>query len=321
MKLIKELGSRTMISESGKRNTRKWGLFECPSCHIRKEYNLQKGNKNKTCGAAGCRKTIAQFNPWNANVAEEDKLKNSPYYSSFATYYKTLVNKYQVCAKWCTLQGFREDMYNSFKKQRDLGSQRLTLHMADNKELSNLNCKWSSVMSTKIYATEDKINGYYHTLLLASELLMPQEDIDKIIGYKYPNKVKEIIWGSQGNTVASPNIGFKLSTQEYLNIRNEVRNAQQIKLHYSVYAIRMKDTDYVKIGRTTNIANRLDDLNVGNPYELEVLFEEPSYNLGKIEQRVHKFLYKYKVKGEWFLLKDTEIEEAKQFLISIVENP
>lgn len=321
MELIKELGSRTTVSSSGKSSTRKWGLFECPSCKIQNEYSLQKGRKNKTCGAAGCRKTAANFNPWNADISEADRLKNQPYYSSFTAYYNTLSTKYDLCPKWGTLKGFREDMYDSFKALRDAGASRLTLLMRSHGILDNINCKWTSDMKTEIHAHEDKIHNYYHSLLLTQELLIPSEDLDKLIKETYPSKCKEVIWGSQGNTVASPNMGFKLNIAEYSHIRHAIRLKQQIKNHYTIYAIRMVGTQFVKIGRTTNMKARLDDINIGNPYALEVLFEEPSYNLGKIEQRVHKFLRKYHKKGEWFELDDQKIKEARKFLIDIVDNP
>ena len=70
----------------------------------------------------------------------------------------------------------------------------------------------------------------------------------------------------------------------------------------------------VKIGRTTDLMNRLKDLQVGNPYELNILFTLPCSSLEhsmKLERFLHRQLYnKFHVRGEWFIV-DSRVSITK----------
>lgn len=61
----------------------------------------------------------------------------------------------------------------------------------------------------------------------------------------------------------------------------------------------------VKVGYTTGpIQQRLSQLQVSNPNELQVcmLFETP--NFVKMEKQAHLLLWKRRVRGEWFVLEE-----------------
>lgn len=79
---------------------------------------------------------------------------------------------------------------------------------------------------------------------------------------------------------------------------------------WCVYFIRcgVKMKDPVKIGRTTDISVRMKDLQVGNPYELNLLFTLPCVSLKhsmKLERFLHRQLYNTNhIRGEWFLIDD-----------------
>ena len=64
----------------------------------------------------------------------------------------------------------------------------------------------------------------------------------------------------------------------------------------NVYA--MQCGQYIKIGRSNKIKERLDDLQIGNPEKLELLgsIRAPAY----IEYQIHKELADYCHRGEWF---------------------
>jgi hypothetical protein len=69
-----------------------------------------------------------------------------------------------------------------------------------------------------------------------------------------------------------------------------------------VYAIRMKDTDYVKIGKADTIKQRLNELQCGNPVELivEQIFE--TNDPRDLESRCLRKLRKYRIRGEWYAI-------------------
>ena len=73
----------------------------------------------------------------------------------------------------------------------------------------------------------------------------------------------------------------------------------------------VKCGEYVKIGRTVDMAHRLSGLQTGNPYELEVLkvIDEGKYT----ESGLHERFKEYRVRGEWFTLND----EIKAFISSV----
>jgi len=58
--------------------------------------------------------------------------------------------------------------------------------------------------------------------------------------------------------------------------------------------------EYVKIGSTDNLADRLKNLEVSNPYPLHVLYE--GINEGYMESTYHEIFSEYKTNGEWFLI-------------------
>jgi hypothetical protein len=63
------------------------------------------------------------------------------------------------------------------------------------------------------------------------------------------------------------------------------------------------DGTFVKVGYTTNLAKRLATLQTGNARKLEVLKViqfSTALEAYKCEQRIHKSLTRYNVRGEWF---------------------
>lgn len=67
-----------------------------------------------------------------------------------------------------------------------------------------------------------------------------------------------------------------------------------------LYIIVSKITGSIKIGRSSNVLQRLDSLQTANPYPLKIILI--AENQGNIEKDLHKKLKKFKTNGEWFLL-------------------
>ena len=105
-----------------------------------------------------------------------------------------------------------------------------------------------------------------------------------------------------------------LSDEDRLKIalRNELRNEKE--RWSSIYII--KCHDFYKIGLGWNVKGRLEGMQVGNPYLLELIFSIKHPKAKEIEPELHKY-YKNKGKskrGEWFLLEQEDIEAIKTFM-------
>lgn len=70
----------------------------------------------------------------------------------------------------------------------------------------------------------------------------------------------------------------------------------------STYVYMIRCHDLVKIGIAVDVNGRLMELQVGNPYELELLGCWRSEDAIRDEDLIHSHLDKYRVRGEWFKL-------------------
>lgn len=85
-----------------------------------------------------------------------------------------------------------------------------------------------------------------------------------------------------------------------------------------IYFIGIKGFNYVKIGVTKNLKTRLEHLNNGSPFELEVLLIIDGNIL--VEQHLHNKFQQYRYKNEWFILSDEIINFIKNPILSINTN-
>lgn len=68
-----------------------------------------------------------------------------------------------------------------------------------------------------------------------------------------------------------------------------------------VYIIRGFRDDMIKVGKTRNLANRLNGLQQATPHRLKVLFfEEYGARAAEIEKAAHRLLWPWRAHGEWF---------------------
>jgi hypothetical protein len=80
-----------------------------------------------------------------------------------------------------------------------------------------------------------------------------------------------------------------------------------------IYLIRMRGTNYVKIGIAENPKKRLSTLASGNPMPLELVFSVAtkegafSFEDEQVEKEVHEELAGYHVRGEWFDLTEAQV--------------
>lgn len=71
-----------------------------------------------------------------------------------------------------------------------------------------------------------------------------------------------------------------------------------------VYFIRTKDAaNLIKIGKSTNVAKRIDGLQTGSPAQLELIGTIECVNVqqaGSLEKLLHRVFACYRTRGEWF---------------------
>ena len=81
--------------------------------------------------------------------------------------------------------------------------------------------------------------------------------------------------------------------------------------HRFIYIVRCND--YYKIGIADNPRDRFYSLQNGNPYLLELLaiYEISSQHIKYAENRLHRALKRWIVRGEWFSLTDGQLDIVK----------
>jgi hypothetical protein len=66
-------------------------------------------------------------------------------------------------------------------------------------------------------------------------------------------------------------------------------------------------TNYFKIGKTTNITRRLQNLKTGNPFELHLIYLFD----GDVERQLHKKFKRNKIRGEFYQLTKEQVKKLK----------
>lgn len=74
-------------------------------------------------------------------------------------------------------------------------------------------------------------------------------------------------------------------------------------MKYYVYFIRAGNRGAIKIGIARNIQRRLDALQVGNQYKLNLIASIPCVSRKHaegMESKIHRFFRRQNIRGEWF---------------------
>ena len=81
----------------------------------------------------------------------------------------------------------------------------------------------------------------------------------------------------------------------------------------TVYVIRCEK--YFKIGMTNgSIGSRLETLQVGNPYELELVLAFKTLNARAMEEKLHARFSHKRIRREWFELNSMDFGELEEFI-------
>ena len=68
---------------------------------------------------------------------------------------------------------------------------------------------------------------------------------------------------------------------------------------------------YYKIGHTTELENRMAELQVGNPHELKVICAKKLLEPRELETALHGLYERKKVRGEWYKLAKEDVKYLK----------
>lgn len=109
--------------------------------------------------------------------------------------------------------------------------------------------------------------------------------------------------------------------QEYQNKRfeNALKRASLFKkeTEKGLYLYLLRCNEFYKIGIASNMNSRLNSLQCGNPYNIEIITAKRIKDAREIEQALHEKLFEFKHKREWFLLDDIDGEfvvDLKEFI-------
>lgn len=90
----------------------------------------------------------------------------------------------------------------------------------------------------------------------------------------------------------------------------------------TAYVIRMGGTNFYKIGHTSrsNFFERIGELQVGNPFYLEPIYEIRSERAKQIEEGLHWEFQDKRKRGEWFEFNEMDLEDLEKFIADWVES-
>ena len=165
MELIKETGSKSWISGSGKNDSKKFGLFLCPVCKKEVEKPLSKGKIANSCGDNSCRKEMFRPNKNNIGNRKDNKISDLKYYTTIKEKHRQLCLTYNVCERWKTLKNFIDDVYEEYKLLREESETVIFYVINDELELNKDNYELRKVNNFKKYnPSKDDINKYVYII-------------------------------------------------------------------------------------------------------------------------------------------------------------
>jgi predicted small secreted protein len=76
-----------------------------------------------------------------------------------------------------------------------------------------------------------------------------------------------------------------------------------------IYLIKESENNYYKVGVSGNINQRIKQLQTGSAGTIELIEKYPSKYSHKIEKALHRKYQQYNVKGEWFNLPESMLND------------
>lgn len=87
-----------------------------------------------------------------------------------------------------------------------------------------------------------------------------------------------------------------------------------------IYVLRGKSTNFFKIGRTSQpVEWRLQQLQTGCPFEIEIYATFPTFWPAEIEKFLHTYLAEFRASGEWFNVEPEIVDSVLSMSATTVE--
>ena len=81
-----------------------------------------------------------------------------------------------------------------------------------------------------------------------------------------------------------------------------------------VYVFASRELDYIKIGKTKSVKQRLSNVQSGCPFHLHLWIAIATPKAAEIEKFLHKRYEEYNLRGEWFCLFSQQLDELHDFV-------
>lgn len=89
-----------------------------------------------------------------------------------------------------------------------------------------------------------------------------------------------------------------------------------------IYIIKVKGFHYYKIGKTIGLPEtRMSKMQVGLPFDLELIDSWEKKNHSVIESHLHKKFSRKRIRGEWFVFSDEELKYVINYMNNLNEFP
>jgi len=284
------------------------------AAHIDYENNLRYNNKRyidikniKTILKLGCRETF-----YLLKILKEYKIINSQNALRINPniFYKGIIKtKSQLLANYNCIKINIEEVKFLYKQCADSRKHKLLGYIFSlipycvgvNNIISVLNkpATWTDIFQIFDYRSKETktiINNFMSLKLSNGEFLLIQKNNNILINKNFISTEKSID-------------DIEIDLEKIQNIVDKIKHINKNE-NINIYLIHIINTDYYKIGCTSDVNKRLSSLQTSNPLKLELIH---SFSGGyKVEYYMHKIFQLYNVNNEWFRLPDNYVDLIKQ---------
>lgn len=174
--------------------------------------------------------------------------------------------------------------------------------------LGNIDKEGRRIYTWKVLANKNHVSKESLSHLSSIRKHSTKEQFDIFLSCMAANQTVMLSNGTSSHNIAHI---VKLLRKGHKIVKEGKRTSISRKNNSSLYLARCNN--YYKIGTTldSSIANRLAQLQIGNPYVIKLLDKTGIVkNAYELKKELHKMLKNKLVRGEWFKLEDKELKRV-----------